>query len=121
MLVNGNEYKIPDVDYDIMCKLAEYGANLFSDKEVPPQLLIRAFLALKTGSTKKASAEIQAHIAKYGFEDMATWAVEIRDAIEEGGFFSAAREAAKAAERKAKRAAAKQAKAEEAVEEVTED
>lgn len=116
MKVNGNEYRIPDVDYNVMCDLAGYGVNLFSEEPVAPQSLVRGFLALKLGSARKAGAELQAHIAKHGFEDMLAWAEEINKAIEEGGFFSAARNAAKAAERRAKRA-----KAKEEAEVVTED
>lgn len=107
MVVNGNEYDIPNVDYNTMCDLAMYGADLFGEKSVAPTVLVRAFLALKLGSAKKAGELIQAHIARYGFADMEAWASEIKEAIEEGGFF-------KAAEAAALREQAKQEKAEKA-------
>lgn len=121
MLVNGNEYKIPDLDYNAICDMADYGANLLSEEWPSSQTLIRAVLALSLGSVKRAGAELQAHIEKRGIGDMADWMTEIKDAIEESGFFSAIREAAEAEAKKAADAAERKAKREKAKAGNTED
>lgn len=118
MKVNGNEYKLPNIDYNAVCLLSDYGVELFGEKSVAPPNMVRGFLALCLGSTQKAGIELQTHMSKHGFADMKAWSEEIADAIEAGDFLESARQAAlaekKKNEAKARREAAKAAKAEAA-------
>lgn len=116
MIVNGNEYTIPNIDYNAICDLDSYGVNLLSAESPSPMILIRGFLALCLGSTTKAGREIEKHISDNGIEDMKAWSEEIENAIEDGGFFAAMRKAADAQKKKsaAKKKVQKTPEAEEA-------
>lgn len=110
MRVNGNEYTLPNFDYNTICDLDAYGVQLLAEKMPSINVLMRGVLALKLGSLKKAGEEIQAHTAKNGLADWSAWTDEIMKALEDGGFFTAIREAAEA-DRKKKEKAERAAKA----------
>lgn len=87
MKINGNEYKIPELNFNTMCMLEDMGLSLTNmDKKVLGT--VRAFLALAMdGDEKKAGAEIEAHLINGG--NLEEFMSEINEAVQNSGFFQA--------------------------------
>lgn len=94
MIIDGKEYRLPELDYNAICDLDErYGLNLLGGLEdVSPLRIARAFLALATGDKRVAGAALEAHMAAGGSLDELMEAVG--KAMETSGFLSKMREKA---------------------------
>ncbi len=87
MVINGKNYKIPELSFNAMCTLEEMGVSLTSmDKKILST--VRGFLALAMGGDlDRAGKEMEEHLAAGGgLDDMMT---EINKAVESSGFFRA--------------------------------
>ena len=87
MKLNGKEYKIPELDFNAMCRLEEMGVNLMQmDNKM--FMLVRGLIALSMNSDlEKAGQELEAHVIGGGrLEDVME---EISKAVNESGFFRA--------------------------------
>lgn len=93
--INNKEYEAVELTFNTVCQLEELGVSL-TDATAKSMSLIRGYIALCMGSdVEKAGEEMQAHIINGGdFEEIAN---TLAKAIEDSGFFQAAR---KASERK---------------------
>lgn len=90
MIINGKNYRIPEINFEEVCLLEEYGVSLFDVKQPKKKFLtiIRAFVSLATGmDTESASFLIQQHILGGG--NMDGWFEEINKAVDTSGFFQA--------------------------------
>ena len=87
MKINGNEYKIPELNFNTMCMLEDMGLSLTEmDKKVLST--VRGFLALAMdGDYEKAGKEMEAHLASGG--DLNDFMAEINKAVQNSGFFRA--------------------------------
>lgn len=85
MKINGNEYRIPELDFNAMCRLEDMGVPLAEmDKKILST--VRGFLALAMdGDMEKAGSEIERHLAQGG--SMEPIMDEINRAVSESGFF----------------------------------
>jgi len=87
MIINGKNYKIPELSFNTMCQLEDMGVSLTGmDKKILST--VRGFLALAMGGDlEKAGKEMEEHLANGGgLEEMMT---EINKAVESSGFFRA--------------------------------
>lgn len=85
MKINGNEYKIPELNFNTMCMLEDMGVPLTSmDKKLLST--VRGFVSLAmNGDSEKAGREIEAHLANGGnFDEIMK---DIERAVKESGFF----------------------------------
>ena len=66
--INGKEYDVPEMTFDAVCELEEYGVNLMAgSKNLKIATTVRGLVAWITGlDLEDASAEIQAHITNGG-------------------------------------------------------
>lgn len=87
MIINGNTYHIPELDFNAMCKLEDMGVSLIGmDKKLLST--VRGFLALAMGGDmEKAGKEMEAHLIGGGSLD--GFMSEINKAVQSSGFFRA--------------------------------
>lgn len=89
VIINGNRYDIPELDFDAVCELEENGVDLLAMNRNNPKLatMVRGFTAWFMGcDNKTASGEIEAHIANGGsISDILS---SVSRAIENSGFFN---------------------------------
>lgn len=86
MNLNGKEIKIPEVNFEFMCKLEDAGLNI-SDFGKKPLNTVRAFIAVSTNDFEGASKEIEEHLLNGGKLDELF--AEISEAVQDSGFFQA--------------------------------
>lgn len=85
--INGNEYRIPEMDFDTVCQLEENGISLLGMDEKNPKIatMLRAFVAWIMGvDTRRASMEINEHLKNGG--NLVELITVITEALEESGF-----------------------------------
>lgn len=99
MKINGNDYRIPEIDYNAVCTLDQYQIDLLDIQgSIQPFVMLRGFLALAMGTSRNnaaaASKELEAHILKNGLDDgeIARAFAEIKQALEDSDFLSQIRE-----------------------------
>lgn len=63
MVINGKEYKIPEIDFDAICKFEEMGVSLDVTLSKKPLSTIRAFIGLVVDDPSK---ELTAHLKNGG-------------------------------------------------------
>lgn len=89
VIINGNRYDIPEVDFDAVCELEERGINLLNMDKSNLKLatMARGLTAWIMGvDTQTASRELEAHIANGGnIADIITRATE---SMQKSGFFA---------------------------------
>lgn len=88
VIINGNKYDIPEVDFDAVCELEERGVNLLNvDKSnMKFATMARGLVAWIMGvDVQTASKEIGAHIANGG--NIVDIVSRVTDAINDSGFF----------------------------------
>ena len=87
--INGTEYQIPELNFDAVCELEEYGVYLLSmtkeDRRFATMIRGLAAWIMKTDKAT-ASREIQEHIRKGG--NVVDILDALNDAMEESGFFN---------------------------------
>ena len=85
MKINGSEYKLPELNFNAMCRLEDMGISLYEmDKRVLST--VRGFLALAMDDDmERAGVEIENHLAGGGSIDVIM--DEINKAVNESGFF----------------------------------
>lgn len=85
MVINGKEYRIPELNFNTMCMLEDMGLSLVDmDKRVLST--VRGFLALAMdGDFEKAGEELENHLTYGG--DLDGMMEEINKAVSESGFF----------------------------------
>lgn len=87
MIINGNEYKIPELNFNAMCDLEDMGVVL-SNMEEKMLSTVRGFIALSMGGDiQRAGKEFEAHLASGG--SIENIVEEINKAVSESGFFQA--------------------------------
>ncbi len=87
MKINGNEYKIPELNFNTMCMLEDMGLN-FMNMDNRMLLMVRGLLALAMKTDiETAGKEFEAHIINGGTLDEITQ--EINEAVQTSGFFQA--------------------------------
>jgi hypothetical protein len=93
MIINGNTYHIPELDFNAMCKLEDMGVNLMQ-MENKTFMLVRGLLALAMKTDLEgAGKELESHIINGGrLEDLTE---EINKAVTESGFFRALQQSQK--------------------------
>lgn len=87
MVINGNEYKLPEITFDTICKLEDLGVSIFS---ISTKLMstVRGFTALAMGADlNKASREVELHLENGG--ELGPIMKEITAAVDASGFFQA--------------------------------
>jgi hypothetical protein len=85
--INGNEYKIPELDFNTVCELEDNGISLLAMDQRNPKIatMLRAFCAWIMRTTpERASEEIQAHIQNGG--NIMELFAAITSALENSGF-----------------------------------
>ena len=90
MIINGKEYKIPEIDYNSSCQLEEYGFSiLLGVNRYKPATFIRAFLALCVGDMEQAGHELEEHLTnpECSGSTVEEIANEITEAIQKSRFF----------------------------------
>ena len=89
VIINGNRYDIPEVDFDAVCELEEIGINLLNMDKSNLKLatMARGLTAWIMGvDTQTATRELEAHIANGGnIADIITRATE---SMQRSGFFA---------------------------------
>lgn len=88
MRINGEDYTIPELNFDAMCELEEKGVYLLGMDEKNPKLatMIRGFVAWTMNvPEREAGNEIQKHIMNGG--DLGDILKDIMKAAENSGFF----------------------------------
>lgn len=88
VIINGNKYDIPEMDFDAVCELEERGINLLRMDENNMKLatMTRGLVAWIMGvDVQTASKEIEAHIANGG--DIIDIISRLTDVINNSGFF----------------------------------
>ena len=88
VVINGNKYDIPEVDFDAVCELEERGINLLRMDENNMKLatMTRGLVAWIMGvDVQTASKEIEAHISNGG--NIIDIISRLTDAINNSGFF----------------------------------
>ena len=86
MTINGKTYKMPELNFNTVCKLEDMGVSL-TTKDTKTMSTIRGFVALAVGDVQTAGKELEAHIVSGGkLDDILT---EINHSIEDSGFFQA--------------------------------
>ena len=87
MIINGKEYKVKEIDFNIMCELEDNGVSI-TDMDKKPFSVIRGFLAVIMGVDNiTAGKELSEHLKKGGsIEELAS---EISELVENSGFFQA--------------------------------
>lgn len=85
MIINGKEYVIPEIDFNMICDLEDRGVSILQIEEKPISSL-RAFLSVVGDiPVEQAGQEIQEHIIKGGeIEPVIT---EILESFIDSGFF----------------------------------
>ena len=89
VIINGNKYDIPEVDFDAVCELEEMGVNLLAQNKEKPQIatIVRGFSAWIMGvDVQTASREIESHIANGG--NVLDILSKVTDAVTNSGFFA---------------------------------
>lgn len=68
VIINGKEYKVPELDFDAVCELEERGVNILNMGEnIKVASMVRGVTAWIMGTDlKTASAELQEHIQNGG-------------------------------------------------------
>lgn len=94
MKINGKEYKIPEITFNVVCDLEDLGISL-AEFQKKPIGAIRGFVALAMkGDLEQAGKELEQHIINGGnFEEITK---EVGDAIQESDFFRSLQEGQKA-------------------------
>lgn len=95
--INGQSYIIPEITFEEICRLEENGVYLLSmsRKDRSVASMLRGIVAwIMNAEPEVASAEIQAHLMNGGQIDQIL--VAVREAMDESGFFGAARSTEKA-------------------------
>lgn len=106
MIINGKEYKIPEIDYNASCDLEEYGFSIMSGMNRHKLATsIRAFLALCIGNMELAGKELEEHLTdpECSGSTLEEIAQEISEAMEKSPFFQKLLAKQKALEAKAKK------------------
>lgn len=88
VIINGNKYDIPEVDFDAVCELEERGVNLLNMDKSNMKLatVARGLVAwIMETDVRTASREIESHIANGG--DIISIINRVTDAINNSGFF----------------------------------
>ena len=87
MIINGKNYRIPELNFNTMCQLEDMGLSLTQmDKKVLGT--VRAFLALAmNGDYERAGTEIEAHLVNGG--ELDGMMEEVNEAVQSSGFFQA--------------------------------
>lgn len=85
MKINGTEYKLPELNFNAMCRLEDMGISLYEmDKRVLST--VRGFLALAMDDDmERAGVEIEKHLSGGGSIDVIM--DDINKAVNESGFF----------------------------------
>lgn len=87
MKINGKTYKIPEMDFNMICDLEEAGVSILELDEKPISSL-RGFLSvIGEMSLEEAGNEIQEHLMKDGSIDEIV--TEVMLALVNSGFFQA--------------------------------
>lgn len=87
MLINGKEYKIPELNFNTMCTLEDMGVVL-TDMEKKILTTVRGFIGIAMGGDlEKAGSELEEHLASG--ESIEPIVAEINKAVNESGFFQA--------------------------------
>lgn len=89
VVINGEEYQVPKMDFDAICDLEERGVNLLGMSSNNPKLAttVRGLVAWIMGvDAKTASAEIEEHLKNGG--NLVDIFTAISDAMENAGFLS---------------------------------
>lgn len=87
MIINGKEYKIPEIDYNTSCQLEEYGFSIMLGMNMQrPATVIRAFAALCIGDMEQAGKELEAHLTSPD-GDIVAILNEIAEAVQNSRFF----------------------------------
>lgn len=91
-VVNGNEYKAKEFDFNLICDLESMGISLEKANE-KPMSMVRAYFAFCAGKSETfAGREMQAHIVNGGsFEDVTK---AMSEAMERSDFFRTLQETA---------------------------
>lgn len=88
VIINGNKYDIPELDFDAVCELEEYGVELMAINKNSPKIAstVRGFAAWVMGTDlKTASEEIANHINEgNGIAEILNSMI---DAVQNSGFF----------------------------------
>lgn len=88
VIINGNKYNIPEVDFDAVCELEERGVNLLNVDKSNMKLatMARGLVAWIMGvDVQTASKEIETHIANGG--NIIDIVSRVTDSINNSGFF----------------------------------
>lgn len=101
MIINDKEYRIPELDFNAMCKLEDMGISLTEmDKKV--LTTIRGFMALAIdGDMETAGNELEKHLASGG--SMEPIMEDINKAVSESGFFRSLRTGKEAGDHQSKK------------------
>ena len=85
MKINENEYKLPELNFNAMCRLEDMGVSLVDmDKRVLST--VRGFLALAMDDDmERAGVEIEEHLSNGG--SLEPLMEDINRAVSESGFF----------------------------------
>ena len=95
MVINGKEYRAPEIDFNLVCDMGDLGVDIYAISEKPLQVL-RGFLAIAGNmNLAEAGAEINAHIVGGG--DLKEINKELTEAFNNSGFFNAMVDRAKKA------------------------
>ena len=89
VIINGNKYDIPEVDFDAVCELEEYGVELMAINRNNPKIAstVRGFAAWVMGTDlETASEEIANHIN--GGNGIADIFNSMVDAVKNSGFLN---------------------------------
>lgn len=88
VIINGQEYKVPELTFNEVCRLEERGIYLLNmdPKDRKIASMLRGFVAWITDTSPEEASEIlQEHIMNGGrIDDIAT---AVSEAFEESGFF----------------------------------
>lgn len=91
MKLNGKEVKIPEVDFEFMCRLEDEGLSI-SEFGKKPLNTVRAFIAVATNDSENVGKTIEDYLLSGGkLDDLFA---EISEAVQNSGFFHALGKAA---------------------------
>lgn len=88
VIINGNKYDVPEMNFDAVCELEERGVNLLNAdmNNVKIATMARGLVAwIMDVDVQTASKEIEAHIANGG--NIVDIVSRVTDAINNSGFF----------------------------------
>ena len=88
VIINGNKYDIPEIDFDAVCELEEYGVELMAINKNSPKIAstVRGFAAwVMATDLETASKEIASHIQ--GGNGIVEIFNSMIDAVQNSGFF----------------------------------